>query len=45
MVFSKDEKFRVELLKKDIEKFGTIFNTVQKTCSISGTIEKKEDYV
>ena len=44
-IFSKDEKLRVELLKKNIEKFGTIFNTVQKACSISGSIEKKEDYV
>jgi len=44
-VFSKDEKLRIELLKKNIEKFGTIFNTVQKACSISGTIIKKKDYV
>ena len=44
-IFSKDEKLRVELLKKNIEKFGIIFNTVQKACSISGSIEKKEDYV
>ena len=39
------EKERIELLKKNIEKFGTIFNTVQKACSISGSIEKKEGYV
>ena len=44
-VFSKDEKLRIELLKKNIEKFGTIYNTVQKACAISGSIEKKEDYV
>ena len=44
-VFSKDEKLRIELLKKNIEKFGTIFNTVQKACSITGSIIKKEDYV
>lgn len=44
-IFSKDEKLRVELLKKNIEKFGTIFNTIQAACSISGTIEKKENYV
>jgi len=44
-IFSKDEKLRIELLKKNIEKFGTIFNTVQKACSISGSIKKKEDYV
>lgn len=39
-IFSKDEKLRVELLKRNIEKFGTIFNTVQKACSISGEIKK-----
>lgn len=44
-IFSKDKKLRIELLKKNIEKFGTIFNTVQKACSISGSIEKKENYV
>ena len=40
-IFSKDEKLRIELLKKNIEKFGTIFNTVQKACTISGSIVKK----
>ena len=44
-IFSKDEKLRIDLLKRNIEKFGTIFNTVQKACTISGSIEKKEDYV
>ena len=44
-VFSKDEKLNIELLKKNVEKFGTIFNTVQKSCSISGTIVKKEEDV
>ncbi len=39
-IFSEDEKLRVALLKKNIEKFGTIFNTVQKSCSISGEIKK-----
>ena len=27
-----------ELLKKNIEKFGTIFNTVQRSCGIKGTV-------
>ena len=44
-IFSKDEKLNIGLLKKNLEKFGTIFNTVQKACSVSGTVEKKEDYV
>jgi len=29
----------VELLKKNIEKFGTIYNTIKLSCSISGTIK------
>ena len=41
-IFSKDEKLNIDLLKKNVEKFGTIFNTVQKTCSISGTVVKIE---
>ena len=44
-IFSRDEKLNVGLLKKNIEKFGTIFNTVQTACSVSGSILKKEDYV
>lgn len=43
-VFSKDEKLRVDLLKKNIEKFGTIFNTVQRACAISGLVVKEETY-
>lgn len=37
IIFS-DEKINLELLKKNIEKFGTIYNTIKLTCSISGTI-------
>ena len=44
-IFSKDDKLGVDLLKKNVEKFGTIYNTVKNACSILGTIEKKEDYV
>ncbi len=40
-ITSSDRKLRTELLKKNIEKFGTIYNTVQNACSVSGTIEKK----
>jgi len=44
-IFSKDEKLRVELLKKNLEKFGTIYNTVKQACSISGTIKQEKNYV
>ncbi len=39
-VYSKDDKLNVNLLKRNIEKFGTIFNTVKSSCSIKGVIEK-----
>ncbi|RPD93229.1 OsmC family peroxiredoxin [Aureibaculum marinum] len=38
-IYSNDKKLNPELLKKNIEKFGTIFNTVKLACSISGTIK------
>lgn len=37
-IYSTDEKINTALLKKNIEKFGTIYNTVKLACSISGTI-------
>ncbi len=37
-IFSNDKKLNTDLLKKNIEKFGTIYNTVRLSCSISGTI-------
>jgi len=42
-VYSLDNKFKINLLKKNIEKFGTIFNTVKSSCSIKGEIEKIND--
>tara|TARA_R110000868_G_scaffold4211_2_gene26418 strand:- start:22955 stop:23359 length:405 start_codon:yes stop_codon:yes gene_type:complete len=37
-VYSQDEKLNVLLLQKNIEKHGTIFNTVQQSCTISGHV-------
>jgi uncharacterized OsmC-like protein len=37
-IYSKDKKLNSVLLKKNIEKFGTIYNTVKLSCSIIGTI-------
>ena len=37
-IYSNDKKLNSALLKKNIEKFGTIYNTVKFSCSISGTI-------
>lgn len=42
-VYSNDNKLNLELLKKNIEKFGTIFNTVKIACSISGIVVKIEN--
>ncbi len=33
-----DNKINTALLKKNIEKFGTIYNTMKISCSISGII-------
>jgi uncharacterized OsmC-like protein len=37
-IFSDDDKLNTTLLKKNIEKYGTIYNTVKLSCAISGTI-------
>lgn len=42
-IYSNDEKLNTDLLKKNIEKFGTIYNTVKRSCSISGTVNTIEN--
>jgi uncharacterized OsmC-like protein len=42
-IYSRDEKLNKSLLKKNIEKYGTIYNTVKLSCSISGTINSIKD--
>lgn len=39
-IYSQDSNLNLDLLKKNIEKFGTIYNTVKISCAITGTIEK-----
>ncbi|MGJ8736117.1 OsmC family protein [Zobellia laminariae] len=39
-VYSQDESLNIDLLKKNIEKFGTIYNTVKLSCSIKGEVQK-----
>ncbi|WP_397363969.1 OsmC family protein [Olleya sp. R77988] len=39
-IYSQDNNLNINLLKKNIEKFGTIFNTVKSSCSIIGEIKK-----
>ena len=37
-IYSKDVSINLKLLKKNIEKYGTIYNTVNSSCSITGEI-------
>lgn len=42
-IHTQDENLNSELLKKNIEKYGTIYNTVKQVCEISGTILVHKD--
>ena len=42
-IYSYDKKLNTDLLKKNIEKYGTIYNTVKQSCTISGTINTVEN--
>ncbi|MDX1774785.1 putative OsmC-like protein [Oceanihabitans sediminis] len=42
-IYSSDENLNIPLLKKNIEKFGTIYNTVKLSCNINGIIEQQKD--
>lgn len=44
-IYSNDDRLNPELLKKNIEKFGTIYNTVKLSCNISGTINTIKENV
>ena len=39
VIYTSDPSLNVELLKKNIEKFGTIYNTVAKSCQVTGSIK------
>lgn len=39
-IYSNDKNLNIELLKKNIENFGTIFNTVKTSCTVTGEIKK-----
>jgi uncharacterized OsmC-like protein len=39
-VYSQDDSLNIDLLHKNTEKFGTIFNTVKASCSVMGEIKK-----
>lgn len=37
-IHSQDNNLNTDLLKRNIEKFGTIFNTVKSSCAVEGKI-------
>lgn len=39
IIYSQDSNLNIDLLQKNIEKFGTIFNTVKSSCSVIGEIK------
>jgi len=40
LIYSPDNTLNINLLKKNIEKFGTIYNTVKLSCAITGEIKQ-----
>lgn len=43
VIHSQDSSLNIDLLQKNIEKFGTIVNTVKASCTILGKITKTSD--
>lgn len=41
-VYTNDQNLNSALLKKNIEKFGTIYNTVKLSCTINGTVQSEK---
>lgn len=42
-IYGADKRLNTNLLQKNMEKFGTIYNTVKLSATISGTIRTAED--
>ncbi len=40
LIYSPNNTLNINLLKKNIEKFGTIYNTVKLSCAITGEIKQ-----
>jgi len=40
-IHSQDSNLNTKLLQKNLEKFGTIYNTIKQVCNISGTVKIK----
>ena len=44
IIYCNEINLNIALLKKNIEKFGTIHNTLKTSCSINGEIKKVGDF-
>jgi uncharacterized OsmC-like protein len=42
-ILTPEDDHKIELLKKNIEQFGTIFNTLKASCPINGEIVRIQD--
>lgn len=42
-ITSNDDKLNIPLLKKNLERFGTIYNTIKLATSITGDITQEQD--
>lgn len=42
-IYSDDAKLNIPLLKKNLERFGTIYNTIKLATSITGDITQEQD--
>ncbi len=40
---SRDDQLNISLLEKNMQKHGTIYNTLKEVCDISGSIEMMQD--
>jgi len=38
VIHNSDEKLNIKLLKRNLEKYGTVYNTLAKSCQITGDI-------
>lgn len=39
-IYSHDDSLNINLLQKNIEEYGTIFNTIKSSCDIIGKVER-----
>jgi len=45
LIKSQDKRLNAALLHKNIQRYGTIYNTLKETCEVSGDLQIVKDYV